>query len=581
MLQRQTDSNNKKTIKIGLKGKFMFWFLILSIIPMSIVGGISYYLSKSAMIEQGEQQLKKSVDTAYQMAEEYNQRVKSGQVTLEEAQELLRVQLIGPKTSDGKRELRNNSLVYGEGDFFLAMNSDGVTVMHPFKEGQARLDDPNVVHMINKKEGFYAYEGRISEDEPLQTRIVYMTYYEPWDWIIVNGSWESNFYAKSEDIKTYAFVLISVFVLMIIVISYFITRKIVQPINQISESMTYMGEGDLTQQTNINSNDELGLLSSNINKSIQDIGRLISEVRSSTIQLAASADNLNTTSINTNKTSNIVKLAVDDINKDLSNHDKNLESISGLIEELAASYQQISASTDEVNIKASQAQEAGDDGLILVQEMAKQIKQIESAVIDSGSHIDVLQKYSIEIGKIIELISEISSQTNLLALNAAIEAARAGEHGRGFAVVADEVRKLSEETADATEKVRVLINNIQIETKQTVNQFDQAKYSVDEGIRYVEKTGESFEVILSSIKAVAVGMSEVSTAISEMASGTNDAVEDISELANVSNEISRRSEGLKVSSDEQVTTSESISKSADELKVMAEKLKLIIDRFKI
>lgn len=581
MPKQKKEKDMQKFVKFGLKKRFMIWFLILSIIPMSLIGGLGYYLSKDAMIDQGREQLKKSVDMAYQIAEEYNQRVKSGEITLDEAQELYREQLVGPKINGGKRELTNTSLVIGEGDFLYAFNSDGLAVMHPYKEGEVKLDDKNVQYIVKNKEGFYEYEGSIDSNSPLETKISYMRYFKEWDWIIVNGSWEKNFYSRTQDIKNYALILIAAFSLLIILISYFITKKIVNPINEISESMTHMGKGDFTHKTNIKSRDELGLLSDNINKSMESISELISGVKMSTNQLAASSEELNTTSLNTSKIAKEVNEAVDDINKDLGNHDKNLESISGLMEELAASYQEISASTDEVNRKADQAQDAGDKGLILVQEMTKQIKQIEDAVVDSNKRINILQAHSYEIGKIIELISEISSQTNLLALNAAIEAARAGEHGRGFAVVADEVRKLAEETAEATEKIRGLITNIQVETKETVIQFDQAKYSVDEGIKYVEKTGESFEVILSSIKDVAVGLSEVSTAINQMASGTTNAVEDVNEIANVSNEISRRSEGLKTSSDNQVITSEAISKSADELMEMAEKLKVMIEQFKI
>jgi len=581
MVKQKISDNIRKSANFGLKKKFMIWFLVLSLIPMILVGGLGYYLSKDAMIDQGREQLKKSVDVAYQMAEEYNQRVKNGEITLDEAQELYREQLVGPKINGGKRELANKSLVIGEGDFLYAFNSDGVAVMHPYKEGEVKLDDKNVQYIVKNKEGFYEYEGSIDANSPLETKISYMKYFEAWDWIIVNGSWEKNFYSKTEDIKNYALILIAASTLLITLISYFITKKIVNPINEISESMIHMGKGDFTHQTNIKSRDELGVLSGNINKSMESISELISGVKLSTNQLATSSEELNTTSLSTSKIAKEVKAAVDDINNDLGNHDKNLESISGLMEELAASYQEISASTDEVNRKAYQAQDAGDKGLILVQEMTKQIRQIEVAVVDSNKRISTLQAHSYEIGKIIELISEISAQTNLLALNAAIEAARAGEHGRGFAVVADEVRKLAEETAGATEKVRGLITNIQIETKETVTQFDQAKYSVDEGIKYVEKTGDSFEVILSSIKDVALGLSEVSTAINQMASGTTSAVEDVNEIANVSNEISRRSEGLKTSSDNQVITSESISKSADELMEMAEKLKVMIEQFRI
>ncbi|MGD9581856.1 MAG: methyl-accepting chemotaxis protein, partial [Vampirovibrionia bacterium] len=375
-------------------------------------------------------------------------------------------------------------------------------------------------------------------------------------------------------------IIFSITFIIVILSALLITRKIIKPINQLSDVMTNMGEGDFTKQVYIKSKDELALLSNNMSKSMNSISKVIDNVRLTSQQLAASAEQLNASAIDTNSTAKEVDTSMDNINNDLENHDKNVENISGLMEELAASYEEISASTDEVSKKAYQAEQASNNGVILVDNMTNQIRKIEVSVIDSGKRIHTLQENSNEIGKIVNLISEISSQTNLLALNAAIEAARAGENGRGFAVVADEVRNLAEETAQATEQIKKLIDNIQSETKETVTQFEEATDAVNKGIEYVEQTGESFKIILNSIVNVASGLSEVSSAINEMASGTNNAVEDINDIAHVSNEISEKSINLKKSAETQVITSDSIAQSARELSEMAEKLQDLLSAYK-
>jgi len=568
-------------LKLGLGTKFMIWFLILSIIPMSVVGLFSYNIARQAMIEQGEEQLKKSVDVAYQMAEELNKKAENGEMAIYFAQETLREQLIGPKTDDGTRELRNKSLVIGENDYLFAYNSDGTAMMHPYIEGTNQHNDEMVEKIIAQKEGTFPLTTIDPVDGEEKTRITYMRYFEEWDWILVNGSWEDNFYERSNAIKISAFILMGISALLISIIAYFIARRIVQPINKVSDAMTLMGQGDFTQRVNIRTNDEIEVLANNMNIAMDSVRQLINEVKMSTNQLAISAENLSNSATGTNKVAKEVSISVEKINSDLNGQDQNVESLSGLMEELAASYEEISASTDEVNTRAQLAQDAGDNGLELVQNMTSQIRQIEVSVMDSSERIKLLGQHSNKIGKIIDLISDISSQTNLLALNAAIEAARAGEHGRGFAVVADEVRKLAEETAGATEQIRRLIGEIQRETKGAIQQFDNATTAVNEGINYVEQTGESFEVILEAIKSVAVGLSEVSTAITEMSSGTTNAVEDINDIATASNEIAVRSEALKSSSDEQVATSEMIYTSADDLNNMAEKLKELVAKFKV
>ncbi len=577
---KKNKMKKNKQLKFGLKAQFITWFLILALIPMLVVGFITFNLAKREMVSEGMTQLEKSTNIAYEKLINMNLRVMKNELTLEEAQEILRTQLIGTKLEDGTRKITNTDLVIGEDDYLYAFNSEGKVVMHAFKEGANKSEDPNVQYILNQKEGLYSYEGRNTPEDPIQTKIVYMKYFEPWDWVIVNGSWESNFYKGIDEIGKLLIIVFSITLVVVIFSALIITRKIVKPINQLSDVMTYMGEGDFTKQVYIKSKDELALLSNNMNKSMSSISKVIDNVRMTSQQLAASAEQLNASAIDTNNTAKEVDTSMDNVNNDLENHDKNVENISGLMEELAASYEEISASTDEVSKKAYQAEQASNNGVVLVDNMTNQIRKIEMSVIDSGKRIHILQENSNEIGKIVNLISEISSQTNLLALNAAIEAARAGENGRGFAVVADEVRNLAEETAQATEQIKKLIDNIQNETKETVTQFEEATGAVNKGIEYVEQTGESFKIILNSIVNVASGLSEVSSAINEMASGTNNAVEDINDIAHVSNEISEKSINLKKSAETQVVTSDTIAQSARELSEMAEKLQDLLSTYK-
>ncbi|MGD9678768.1 MAG: methyl-accepting chemotaxis protein [Vulcanibacillus sp.] len=570
----------KKQLRLGLKTQFITWFLILSLIPMLAVGFITFSLAKQELIAEGKDRLQKSTNIAYEKLVNMNFRVLKNEITLEEAQEILRTQLIGVKQADGSRIISSTDLVIGNDDYLYAFNSDAQVVMHPFKESPKKSEDPNVLHIVEQKEGFYTYEGRVEPDDPLRTKIVYMRYFEPWDWIIVNGSWEENFYKGINEIGKLLIIIFSSTVVVVILFALIISRKIVKPINELSDTMVYMGDGDFTKQPQIKSRDELGILSASMNKSMNSISKVIDNVRLTSHQLASSAEQLNVSATETNNIAKEVALAMDNINTDLATHDKNVESISGLMEELAASYEEVSASTDEVSKRAYQTEEAGNEGSMLVENMTNQIRKIEESVINSANRIQTLQENSNEIGKIVNLISEISSQTNLLALNAAIEAARAGENGRGFAVVADEVRNLAEQTARATEQIKKLIGNIQSETKETVVQFDEATKAVNKGIEYVEQTGNSFKIILNSIVNVSSGLNEVSTAISEMASGTNNAVEDINDIAQVSNEISERSNNLKKSAESQVFTSDSIAQSAHELSEMAEQLQDLLSSYK-
>ena len=565
--------------KLSLRRKFLVMFLILSIIPVAIVGSISYYIARQSVIELGEVQLKKSVDTAYQMAEELNKRVEKGEIALYFAQESLKEQLVGPKTTERSRELKNKSLSFADDDYLFAYNSDGTAVMHPFLEGTNQHNDQVVEAIISQKEGSYTFDTSNSADEPLRTKITYMRYFEPWDWIIVNGAWEDNFYSKTNYIKNLTIGLIIATLIFIIGISYFVAKLFVNPINQLSSVMTLMGIGDFTERANVKSNDELQKLADNMNMAMDSVTQLIEEVMFTSTQLARSSELLSLNAVGTNKSVKEVAESVEEINQDLLAQESNVESISGLIEELAASYQQISANTSHVSGQADLALQAGEKGIQLVQDMTNQMNLINKSVKDSGERISQLQAHSEEIGNIIAIITEISSQTNLLALNAAIEAARAGEHGRGFAVVAEEVRKLAEQTAVSAQQVKNRVESIQKETKLTVLQFAEADQSVKNGIQFTKQTRDSFKVILDSVQDVAKGLNEVAMAIEQMASGTSDAVEDVSQIANVASGISSRSEQLKSISANQVTASTDIANSAKQLADIVDKLEQLLSKF--
>ncbi|OEF99266.1 hypothetical protein BHF71_09310 [Vulcanibacillus modesticaldus] len=569
------------TKKIRLRKQFMFWFLIISIVPLIVASIISYQLAKNSLIDQGMEQLKKSVDTAYQMAEELNERAKNGEIAIYFAQEKLREQLIGPKLDDGTRELKNKNLVVGEDDYMYAFNSDVTAVMHPYLEGQNLHGQKVPEKIVEQKEGFYQYQWRNSSDEPYRNQITYMRYFEPWDWIIGSSTYEENFYQWVNKIKYTTFLIIAITIITVFIFSYFISNMIVRPINKISKAMEYMGSGDFTRTVNINSKNELGDLADNINRAIDSINNLISEVSRSAMMVASSAEQLNDSAMETNKSAGYVAESIEKIHLDLKQQENNVENISGLMEELAASYQQVSSSTEDVNEKAREAKIAGEKGMEFVNSMAKQINEIDITVKESGKSLEVLRQHSVDIGNIIDLITEISSQTNLLALNAAIEAARAGEQGKGFAVVAEEVRKLAEETARAAGQVREIIINIQQETEHTFTQFDNVAVAVDQGIKYVDQTEESFKVILDSFRSVADQLAEVAESINEMATGTNSAVEDVTQIADVSNQIANKSENLMASSEEQVAISQEISNSANELAQMAENLKNLLSKFRV
>ena len=255
-------------------------------------------------------------------------------------------------------------------------------------------------------------------------------------------------------------------------------------------------------------------------------------------------------------------------------------------EQLAAGMQQQSSQTHDVAAAAEEmaqtiianagnaartAEAATNSGAIakqsgeIVEETISKIWQIAEVVGESTETVERLGASSTEIGEIIAVIDEIADQTNLLALNAAIEAARAGEQGRGFAVVADEVRKLAERTTQATKQIAGMIQTIQTETKQAVEAMQLGRAEVTEGIRLADSAGSSLRQVVSETKSV-VGM------ISQIASATQ-------EQSTTSEQISRSVEAISTITGESTNEIAEIARSSDRMNQVTKELRLLMARF--
>ncbi|MBQ1461473.1 MAG: methyl-accepting chemotaxis protein, partial [Selenomonas sp.] len=216
-----------------------------------------------------------------------------------------------------------------------------------------------------------------------------------------------------------------------------------------------------------------------------------------------------------------------------------------------------------------------------INNVVKAMDSINDSATTVKASISELATRSEEISKIVELISGIAEQTNLLALNAAIEAARAGEAGRGFAVVADEVRKLAEESASSTKQIGDLVNQIQLDMKKAVAASEQSAASVANSMDFVRDADAVFESIKIAIDALAGGIREVSGNIKSVASGTKSMKEAVKEIAEVSNTNAAHTESVSAATEEQSASAEEIAAATRSMAEQAEELAHEIERFKV
>jgi len=310
--------------------------------------------------------------------------------------------------------------------------------------------------------------------------------------------------------------------LVVVSLSLLLGRAVITPIAQTAEMAGDLarGKGDLTKRLEVTSQDEIGRLAEELNLFINDLHALIKQLSGASHQVAVASEQLSAGS------------------KELA---RGAAEQSKLSTEVAAAADEMSATTSTVAQNAREAAKAAGEALStasrgddLVAKTVVGMEKIARAVSQVGETITALGSRSREIGEIIRVIEEISDQTNLLALNAAIEAARAGEQGRGFAVVADEVRHLAEKTAKATKEIASMIQAIQRETSESVAAMEEGKHEVGLELRLAKEAGTVLGEIKEKTTTVASEIDQIAAAAEQQREATSEISERVERVALIS-----------------------------------------------
>ncbi len=371
-------------------------------------------------------------------------------------------------------------------------------------------------------------------------------------------------------------------VLLAVVIAFVVSRLISKPIVLMAKASQQIAAGDLTgEDIRTKNKDEIGILAQSFNQMAGNLRSLIYQVSQSAEHVAASAEELTASAEQTSQASELITATIQEVVGSAERQAQGVGESVKAMNEMSSGAQQIAAnaqSTSVLSVQAAQKALEGNETLTMtagqMDSISATMNQLADAVMEMGEH-------SKEIEQIVDVISDIAAQTNLLALNAAIEAARAGEHGRGFAVVADEVRKLAEQSAESARKITQLIVTIQGNTQKAVGSMEAGTREVGEGIRVVRTAGKRFEEIRNAVEEVATQTQEVSAAVQQMSAGTEQVQSSIDHISAGSKTVAELSQSVSAAAEEQLAAVEEVSSSASSLAKMAEELKLLIGKFKV
>jgi len=342
-------------------------------------------------------------------------------------------------------------------------------------------------------------------------------------------------------------------VIAAILLGLLILASITRPLAKISAILTRVAAGDLTVQADVESRDEMGALARDVDAMVANLRQIVISLDDSSTQVASAATEL--------------FAIADQMATGTNEVAAQATTVATAGEEMAATSTQIAsnccASADNANEVSASAQRS----VGIIHETIEGMTRIAAKVSETAKTMGKLGERSDQIGVIVGTIEDIADQTNLLALNAAIEAARAGEQGRGFAVVADEVRALAERTTKATREIGEMIHAIQKEVKDIVGAMEEGVVEVESGTMNAGRSGEALQAILEQVSAVTEQISQIATAAEQQTSTT----------AEISNNIMQITQGIEQTSQ----GTQDASAAASELAKLAEALKEIVSRFQI
>ncbi|WNS75795.1 methyl-accepting chemotaxis protein [Bacillus sp. DTU_2020_1000418_1_SI_GHA_SEK_038] len=577
---------------MNLRKKLIFVSFIFLCVPSLLIGLVSYQLSLNSLNESGKLMLKNSVKQTIELINTMDQEVKMGRISLEEAQEYVKVSILGEKLADGTRPI-NKNINLGENGYFYIIDEKGMQVADPYLEGTNTWDykDSEGEYFFQKMIKAVQTQGSIYidtmwelPDKPgeMALNVSYAELEPTWGWIVCTNSFYQDFNQRANDIVTVLAITLAVSLAVGGIIIILFSRMISNPLVKLANQVKQVADGDLTMDVlNVKNKDEIGVLVQGFHQMVQNIKMLISQIMFMSQQVATSSEQLTANAEQNAKTTEQIVSAIQEVASGSEAQTAGAEDTVRKMSGMDIGLQSVAANCVEVSQEAEKSSIQAEEGNVSLQHLVSQMKMIRSTVEQSNSSIKKLNDRSLEIGNILEIIRRIADQTNLLALNAAIEAARAGEQGRGFAVVAGEVRLLAEQSTNSVQHIANIIQEIQAETEKSVHTMDVVNAEVDTGLDIAKETEQKFQEILSSLRHVANQIQDVSTTSQQMSASSQEITASAEEMSRIAQNSSDYSRSVAAASEEQLASMEEIAASASSLSDLAEEMQALVSKFRV
>ncbi|BDC59832.1 methyl-accepting chemotaxis protein McpB [Bacillus altitudinis] len=493
---------------------------------------------------------------------------------------------IAQKTKDGSGviglDMEIDSLIQklkeikiGQKGYAFIMEKDKTVLADPTQKPGSKVNEnlANIIFKNKQGNGSYTLNGT-------DKKVAYVTN-ELTGWKIGGTMLVSEVEDAAKPVFNTAIIVFSVTLIVAGTLIFFIVRSISSRLSNLARFSKKVSDGDLRDKLQIQSDDEIGQVGKGFNTMIDSLRSLIGAVQTSVENVASSSEELTASAGQTSKATEHITLAIEQFSTGNESQNDKVESSSEELEEMNRGLQHMNESAESITASSIKSTEIAGEGGQLVEKTASQMNVIDQSVKKAENVISALESKSKDITQILGVINGIADQTNLLALNAAIEAARAGESGRGFSVVAEEVRKLAVQSANSAKEIENLIKEIVQDINVSQEVFTAVNQEVQSGLSFTEQTKVSFHNIFDMTKEISDQLQTMNRTVVQLSKGSAHVSEAVREIADVSRESSANIQDIAASAEEQLASMEEISSSSATLSSMAEELRDLISKFKV
>jgi methyl-accepting chemotaxis protein len=469
----------------------------------------------------------------------------------------------------------------GENGYAYMIDRNGMFLYHPttekiLKDNIKDIASDELQVLVKQMQagesgtGFYTYNNVYK----------YVRFVPVGQWVLVLTAEYNEYMKPAMAIQRSTLIIAVACIVLAMLIAYIIsTYNIVLPIRKLQQLMSKAGNGDLTVSANITTKDEIGELAKSFNQMIEHQNEIVSQVRSGAQELAASAEEMAASTEQISAATEQINSSIQVVAHGAQNQNSSIVDTSQVLVQLSSLVQLAKEKAIDTNQNAEVTVSTAENGRIKVKGTVQAMDTISTSTKETVEVLNILDNLSNKVGGITITINSLAEQTNLLALNAAIEAARAGEHGKGFAVVADEVRKLSEQSNTGAREIEALVTEMIAETQRAVKSINEGKAAVDNGVIIAEETDHAFIGIIDAVEKIVGSISEIVDITKDEVATSDQIIKLIDNVATITESTLSNSEEVAAAVEEQSATVQTVAATAEEMSAMAVTLENLVKKF--